>query len=93
MAKFGEALAQFHVRVQPKIESFLDRARQAAESIAPHLEAFVRWARIVDATQSTGWLPHRSITVRDLEPYVENVTLLEYHISKYYEEKWEENSM
>ena len=90
MARLGEALAQLHVRVQPSIESFLDRARQAAEVIAPYLEAFVRWSRVVDATQSTGWLPHRSITVQDLEPYVDNVTLLEQTIANHYEENWDE---
>ena len=90
MARFAEALVQLHVRVQPHIESFFDTARKAAEAMAPYLEALVRWSRVVDATQSTGWLPHRSITVQYLEPYVENVTLLEKAISNHYEENWDE---
>lgn len=90
MEKFGEALAQLPVRVQPQVEFFFEKIGQAAIAVRPYLEAIVRLSRIVDAIQSTGWLPHRSITVRDLEPYVENVNLLEQYISRYYEENWDD---
>lgn len=88
LMRFGEALAELHVRVQPAIESFVDKVLRASQVIAPYLEAFVRWSHAVDAIQLTGWLPHRSIKIDDVEPYLDNSVLLDQYISNHYERNW-----
>ena len=87
----GRTLSEFQRMLAPFSKTVSDSLRQLSEVIRPvlpHLVAFARFSRIVDAVGCTGWVPHRSVPLNKVEPLINDVTSLEKYLASYYEQHW-----
>ena len=81
-------IEEFLQQFSQKFEAIFEAITPYVKAIEPHVQAFVRYSKFVDAVSATGWLPYHTVSIDFVEECGEDVASLERHLSKFYAENW-----
>lgn len=87
----GRTLSEFERTLAPAAEALSNTLRQVSaviRPVLPYFVAFARFSRIVDAIGGTGWVPHRSVPLKQIEALIDDVPRLDEYFASYYEQHW-----
>ena len=87
----GRTLSEFERALAPLAKALSDTLHQVSRLVQPALPyvvAFARFSRIVDGVGGTGWVPHRSVPLNEIEPLIEDESKLDEYLASYYEQHW-----
>ena len=88
--KTFQPIVQCLVEVNRQTEVFTQRLIKVFQPFVPYMEAFVKYHKIVEAFDKTGWLPYHSAPVHYVEECGGDVHLLETRLSEYYRTHWDD---
>ena len=91
MRRLSDTFERWEMILQPfleELEPVFQGLAQLAAAAAPHVQKFVRYHKIVEKFDATGWLPYHLAPVNYVEHYEGDTTHLERKISEYYLTQW-----
>ncbi len=91
MQRLSDVIKQWETTLQPffqELEPVFQALATLAEAAAPHVQKFVRYHKIVEKFDATGWLPYHLAPVDYVENYEGDSIHLEKQISAFYVTQW-----
>ena len=91
MQRLSDTFERWETQFQPflqELEPVFQGLAQLADAAAPYVQKFLRYHKIVEKFEATGWLPYHLAPVEYVEQYEGNVLHLESKISEYYLSDW-----
>ena len=91
MQRLSDVFEQWETTLQPffqELEPVFQGFASLAEMAAPHVQKFVRYHKIVEKFDATGWLPYHLAPVDYVENYEGDTIHLERILSEYYVTQW-----
>lgn len=89
--RLSDVFEQWETTLQPffrELEPVIQGLATLAEAAAPHMQKFVRYHKIVEKFDATGWLPYHLAPVDYVEHYEGDLIDLEKKIAEYYATQW-----
>ena len=91
MQRLSDVFERWEMTLQPflqELEPVFQGLAKLAEVAAPHVQKFVRYHKIVEKFDATGWLPYHLAPVDYVENFEGDSIHLERNISEYYLTQW-----
>lgn len=91
MQRLSDTFERWETKFQPflmELEPVFQGLAQLADAAAPYVQKFVRYHKIVERFEGTGWLPYHLAPVEYVEHYEGDAIHLESKISEYYLSEW-----
>ena len=91
MRRLSDTFERWDMILQPffrELEPVFQGLARLAEAAAPYVQKFVRYHKIVEKFDATGWLPYHLAPVDYVENYEGDSIHLERKISEYYLTQW-----
>lgn len=91
MQRLSDVFERWEMTLQPllqELEPVFQGLARLVEVAAPHVQKFVRYHKIVEKFDATGWLPYHLAPVDYVENYEGDSIHLERKISEYYLTQW-----
>ena len=86
----SEQLSETLEPVGRRIAPVFEQLQRFAESMSPFLGNFVRWNRLVDAVNESGWLPYRTVAPSEIEALMHDTDKLDDFLSDFHRNNWPE---
>ncbi len=93
LQEIGEPPKNFVQNIAPfgqKLSEMLQKLAEIFQPFMPYVEAFVKYHKIVEAFDKTGWLPYYTAPFQYVEECGGDVQLLESRLSDYYRTQWDD---
>ena len=91
MRRLSDTFERWEMQFQPflkELEPVFQELAKLADAAAPYVHKFVRYHKIVEKFERTGWLPYHLAPVEYVENYEGDAIHLESKISEYYLSEW-----